>query len=1065
MERTFEEVYRELAQVHNRETKELKDKTDSWRERFEKLKAQKQKCQEEYHAQREENRRLSKEVVSLLDTISKLHSREVNVKCTMCETLQKSLDTLSQSYNDSLAEKDRIISILDAKLAETSGGESFLPKIKLRYSTPSKRDRAKSGSLPDRPPSNKKQSPDSTIRTTPGKDGDKTGNLNTTGQSKGTKLCLSRGQKRHRYTETNSSPDKKRQKKVEKMNEKKGNKQVLVPETCDLYNQSNVSSGSDVISLDDSLQSPVIYRSKDQQQKNDATDKMDDVCAADVQIIPETVNFFDAYPSSSSEEEEDCTQSTIKRAPSQNYSLRSVLCSPQSSDDEDGFVDMRNVVNHRTMHLSGQSVVTDVEDDVRCSRNIKHSESTKTVMNDVNQNDRLVSKMIQKKDELSKQKNTMSVKPYQNGISQTSQRKSQNRTINMSDSRQISNKTSPSVQRSPTVLFPVTKTGRVRPDHTEIGSPSILQGSSTEVRRESESPSLLNASNTQDVDITILDSPVSVVPEKKIKNTDEISNKSKNDKQKHGEVDEDESPCILRSKARINDKSPKKKARINDKSPKKKARINDQSPKKKTLKLSKGSKVELVSRKDVSLSPRQLRQTTLSQVFNNSPPKRKKKKSDSQEEEDLQKAIQLSLRDAELMSIHRTRTDDVEESVEETVTENTPPFKKPVNPAKKSRNRHPSSDSPLKSTGSTRNESSVIKGQKSPRKQSTILQSQRSPGNRSSVQVQRSPGKSSPVQQCQNSKSLDLDETLSPDLVRMQKSSRNRTSVRNRTSPCDDGDLCRNGSIDPDVHLSVLCDEESEAILENHRIPTRKKLSFNRHDDTRRKESASMDFDVDDMNVPSLDDSVATLKDFRIDDLERSDKDQRRLTSTCIDEDSQSIPCSSRSVKFGSRKKRVIVTSGYNSQEENDAAKFSEEQQDGAEMDDSFDKLPDKAGPKFAYVGVVRKQNERRNLIGYECKECLEYYSAMGLSEDEIRQRVQTCSKHRAHYVPPETPPHFWSIGFPDTQECEERGYLTKEENMDKNDIRPAFRRRRKLKKIFKSKNESDEEEEIDLEG
>lgn len=52
----------------------------------------------------------------------------------------------------------------------------------------------------------------------------------------------------------------------------------------------------------------------------------------------------------------------------------------------------------------------------------------------------------------------------------------------------------------------------------------------------------------------------------------------------------------------------------------------------------------------------------------------------------------------------------------------------------------------------------------------------------------------------------------------------------------------------------------------------------------------------------------------------------------------------------------------------------------------------------------------------------LQYYQAKGLSEEEIRHQVGDCSRHRAKYVPPQTPEHFWSVDFPDTVECEKRG-------------------------------------------
>ena len=45
----------------------------------------------------------------------------------------------------------------------------------------------------------------------------------------------------------------------------------------------------------------------------------------------------------------------------------------------------------------------------------------------------------------------------------------------------------------------------------------------------------------------------------------------------------------------------------------------------------------------------------------------------------------------------------------------------------------------------------------------------------------------------------------------------------------------------------------------------------------------------------------------------------------------------------------------------------------------------------------------------------------MGLDEDEKRERMKHC-RHKARYIRPSTPEHYWSINFPDTQEAEARG-------------------------------------------
>jgi hypothetical protein len=41
-------------------------------------------------------------------------------------------------------------------------------------------------------------------------------------------------------------------------------------------------------------------------------------------------------------------------------------------------------------------------------------------------------------------------------------------------------------------------------------------------------------------------------------------------------------------------------------------------------------------------------------------------------------------------------------------------------------------------------------------------------------------------------------------------------------------------------------------------------------------------------------------------------------------------------------------------------------------------------------------------------------------NEKEIEKHKQEISRHRHHWAPPSTPPKYWSIGFPDTQEVRE---------------------------------------------
>ncbi|XP_072023073.1 uncharacterized protein [Amphiura filiformis] len=90
-----------------------------------------------------------------------------------------------------------------------------------------------------------------------------------------------------------------------------------------------------------------------------------------------------------------------------------------------------------------------------------------------------------------------------------------------------------------------------------------------------------------------------------------------------------------------------------------------------------------------------------------------------------------------------------------------------------------------------------------------------------------------------------------------------------------------------------------------------------------------------------------------------------------------------------------------------------------------FDRLPNKsAGPGYKYVDIVRKKEERQRLKAFDCKQCEAFYKDMKLTDEEREERMKTCSRHRGHFSPPSTPEHYWSVGFPDTQTCLQRGYM-----------------------------------------
>ena len=68
--------------------------------------------------------------------------------------------------------------------------------------------------------------------------------------------------------------------------------------------------------------------------------------------------------------------------------------------------------------------------------------------------------------------------------------------------------------------------------------------------------------------------------------------------------------------------------------------------------------------------------------------------------------------------------------------------------------------------------------------------------------------------------------------------------------------------------------------------------------------------------------------------------------------------------------------------------------------------------PKFAHIcKTVRKKEERKNLKGFDCKLCEDYYQFHlddGLGHDKVEEMKQKNSKHRGLFKPPSTPERFW---------------------------------------------------------
>ncbi|CCM05622.1 uncharacterized protein FIBRA_07851 [Fibroporia radiculosa] len=123
-------------------------------------------------------------------------------------------------------------------------------------------------------------------------------------------------------------------------------------------------------------------------------------------------------------------------------------------------------------------------------------------------------------------------------------------------------------------------------------------------------------------------------------------------------------------------------------------------------------------------------------------------------------------------------------------------------------------------------------------------------------------------------------------------------------------------------------------------------------------------------------------------------------------------------------------------------------------------------GVQFQFEEVVRNKERRKRLDAGDCDDCRNYYDAVGplparlkpplwrspqsspsrrkthchkhkhnmagpstsfdpdfdsdetgRREQDVRQHKQEISRHRQRWAPPTTPPKYWSIGFPDTQE------------------------------------------------
>ncbi|WWC72059.1 uncharacterized protein I206_106019 [Kwoniella pini CBS 10737] len=112
-------------------------------------------------------------------------------------------------------------------------------------------------------------------------------------------------------------------------------------------------------------------------------------------------------------------------------------------------------------------------------------------------------------------------------------------------------------------------------------------------------------------------------------------------------------------------------------------------------------------------------------------------------------------------------------------------------------------------------------------------------------------------------------------------------------------------------------------------------------------------------------------------------------------------------------------------------------------------------GNKFAFHDVRRKRSERKNMHGGDCECCKSYYDSVGeiprfnqapkwrderIEKDQendaqgIQDHQNLVSRHRETWVRAPTPPGFWKIGFPSTQDVEEQNKQADHMNKAKED-------------------------------
>ncbi|KAF5272189.1 hypothetical protein FQA39_LY01271 [Lamprigera yunnana] len=73
--------------------------------------------------------------------------------------------------------------------------------------------------------------------------------------------------------------------------------------------------------------------------------------------------------------------------------------------------------------------------------------------------------------------------------------------------------------------------------------------------------------------------------------------------------------------------------------------------------------------------------------------------------------------------------------------------------------------------------------------------------------------------------------------------------------------------------------------------------------------------------------------------------------------------------------------------------------------------------PEYPFITETVRGNARKNLPGWSCQECKKYYEGCNLTVEELKKKMDLCSKHRNKFEPQDdTPKGFWDVSIYGTQ-------------------------------------------------